>query len=263
MRHTFRYVLAQAPVPGAHVTLSPGDSHHLTRVVRRRAGDGVEVIDPEGRIWPATVVEPGDPATVRVAAAPRPAPAQAPVTLLQGLADWGRLDVLVEKCAELGVARVALVAGARARRVPAPDAWRRRRERLLRVAEAAARQSGRPRLPEVDGVLSWEEALEAATAAGDAYLLDPGAGVGLPAALAAREDPARPVALLVGGDTGFGEDEVALATARGVTACSLGAGVLRAETAALVGVSLALSALGCLDGDDVADPMGTTTGGAG
>jgi 16S rRNA (uracil1498-N3)-methyltransferase len=250
-------------VPGAHVALSAQDSHHLARVVRRRAGDAVEVVDPGGRIWPATVVEPGDPATVRVAAAPRPAPAQAPVTLVQGLADWGRLDTLVEKCAELGVARVVLCAPSRTRRTPAPDAWRRRRERLLRVAEAAARQSGQARLPEVDGVLGWDVAVAEAAAAGDAYVLDPRAEVPLPAALAGRDDPSGPVALLVGGDTGLSPDEVALATARGATACTVGPAVLRAETAALVAVTLALAALGRL-GPGTRDPEADgTRGGVG
>ena len=69
MRHTFRYLVTEAPEAGAEVTLSPGDSHHVTRVVRLRPGDTVELIDGVGTRWAAVLVEAGDRARVRVQAA--------------------------------------------------------------------------------------------------------------------------------------------------------------------------------------------------
>ena len=68
MRHTFRYLVTQAPEAGAEVTLSPADSHHVTRVVRLRPGDAVELIDGAGTRWAAVLVEAGDRARVRVQA---------------------------------------------------------------------------------------------------------------------------------------------------------------------------------------------------
>lgn len=50
MKHTFRYLVDVPPDAGATVELSPGDSHHVARVVRRRVGDPVELIDGTGRI---------------------------------------------------------------------------------------------------------------------------------------------------------------------------------------------------------------------
>ena len=127
------------------MVLSDADAHHLARVVRRGPGDEIELIDPEGRLWAARGAAhrarrwPCACPTRRAAGA---APA-AGVALYLGLAEWGRVDTAVEKVVELGVGEVALFTSERARRVPEPDAWRRRRERLQRVAEAAARQSGR------------------------------------------------------------------------------------------------------------------------
>ena len=66
VRHTFRYLVAEAPAAGQEVALSPDDSHHLSRVVRRRPGDEVELTDGAGRLWPAVVVATGARATVRV-----------------------------------------------------------------------------------------------------------------------------------------------------------------------------------------------------
>jgi 16S rRNA (uracil1498-N3)-methyltransferase len=211
--------------------------------VRRRAGDALEVVDAAGRLWPATLLDEGPPAAVRVAVAPRAIDRPAPVTLYQGLAEWGRVDLVVEKAAELGVERVVLIATARARRVPDEDAWRRRRLRLERVAEAAARQAGRGRPPVVDGLLSYDDAMrEMSSARG--ILLDPRGDAPLSAAL---EGP-RPerLGLVVGPDTGFDDHEVAAARQAGLAVCHLGAHALRAETAAVVALGLVLAAIGGL-----------------
>ena len=220
------------------------------RVVRRRPGDELELIDGGGpRCGPPCWSRTGPPALVRVGRAAGPAPPPAPVTLYQGLAEWGRLDLLVEKAAELGLER----GGARSPRAasrasPDADAWRRRRERLLRVAEAAARQSGQGRLPLIEGLLAFDEVL-AEIAAGEGFLLDPGRARRRSAAAPwPRRAPAR-AALVVGPEAGFARGRGRRAPARpGLPACRLGAAVLRAETAALVALSLALAAVGALSG---------------
>ena len=75
MRHVFRYAVAEDPGAGREIALASEDAHHLTRVVRRGAGDPVELIGPDGRIWPAVVVTAGAAATVRATGEARePAP---------------------------------------------------------------------------------------------------------------------------------------------------------------------------------------------
>lgn len=243
VRHTFRYLAQGEVMPGAHVAISARDAHHMTRVVRRRPGDQVELIDAAGRIWPATVVDDGGEPMLRVGSAPRDTPPAAAVTLYQGLGDWNRIDLVVEKAAELGVERVVLMVTDRVRRRPEPDAWRRRRDRLERVAEAAARQSGRGHLPRIGGLVDLVEALE--DAGEGALLLDPRGERPLGDELerAAAEGPVR---LFIGPDTGFSEAELAAARERGACICTLGAATLRTETAALVALSLALDATGHL-----------------
>jgi 16S rRNA (uracil1498-N3)-methyltransferase len=240
VRHTFRYLVGDEPREGQTLALSPEDSRHLARVVRRRAGDRLELIDGSGRLWSATVVATGPPATVRVGA-PRPAPPPVPVTLYQGLVEAGRLDLVVEKAAELGVARVALLASERARRLPAPDALARRLERLRRVAAAAARQAGHGHLTRVEGLVPFDDALREVRPGGG-YLIDARGEQALTDALGAA--PASAAALLVGPEAGFSDGELRAARAAGLTACRLGPATLRSETAALVAMSLALGAAG-------------------
>jgi 16S rRNA (uracil1498-N3)-methyltransferase len=236
VRHVFRYLVDAPPRPGAEVELGGEDSHHLARVVRRGPGDAVELLDPAGARWPAVVVAPGPPSTVRVGDAPLEAAATAgPVRLFLGLAEWGRLDTAVEKAVELGAARITLFTSARAGRVPAEDAWARRRERLERVAEAAARQSGRPPLGRVQGLVPFADAITSIPA-GEGFLIDPRGDAPLLEQLGA---PGAPVSLVVGPPAGFSADEVRLARDAGMRVCTLGPAVLRAETAAIAAVAIA------------------------
>jgi 16S rRNA (uracil1498-N3)-methyltransferase len=240
VRHVFRYLVSEAPRAGDTVALSDEDTRHLVRVVRRGPGDRLELTDGAGRLWPATVVATGPPATVRVEA-PRPAPAPAPVVLYQGLIEGNRLDLVVEKAAELGIARVVLVTGERGRRTPAPEAAARRLERLRRLAAAAARQAGHGHLLEVEGLVPFGDALDEVRPAGG-YLIDARGELALTDALGRR--PASPAALFVGPEAGFSEAELGAARDAGLAACRLGPVTLRAETAALVAMSLALGASG-------------------
>lgn len=244
MRHTFRYVVDVEPVEGAEVVLGDGDSHHLARVVRRRAGDGVEVIAPDGTLWPCEVRDPGPPAVLSVVGPARTPPPAAPVDLWVGLCEPGRLDLIAEKCAELGVRRVGVMSTARARRVPDEAAWAKRAERLSRVAESAARQSGRGTWPRPGALVPFDHVL-AETVPEQGIILDPRAAAPLADVLRAQRADS-PVTLLVGPDTGFDDAEVDAAVSAGLTPAGMGAGMLRAETAAIAAATLALAARGGL-----------------
>lgn len=245
MKHVFRYVVREPVEPGGTVLLSEIDSRHLVRVVRRAVGAGIELIDGSGRLWPATVEEVGERVRCVVAENGLAGLPPAPVVLYQGLADWGRLDMLTEKTAELGVEELVLVVSERVRRVPAPDAWRRRKERLSRVVESAAKQAGRGHLTRVRGLVSFDDAISEIPV-GEGFLLDAGSGRSLADALGDVGPSLETVRLMVGPDTGLSEAEVRRAKEAGLMSCSIGPATLRAETAALVGVVQVLEAMGAL-----------------
>lgn len=244
MRHVYRCLIDHEPPPGSRVVLTEAGRHHLIGVARRRVGDPIEVIDPSGAVWPAVLADVGPPAVAELAAAPRPPVPRAAVTLVQGLCEANRLDMIVEKCTELGVARIAVFAAGRSRRIPDPAAWQRRRTRLVRVAEAAARQSGQGRLPVIDGLLDVG-GLVAEVAGRRALVLDPRGDVALVDALA-DGSAWEALSLVVGPDTGLAPDELALLRDAGARVCHLGAATLRAETAAIAAVSIAGAATGGL-----------------
>jgi 16S rRNA (uracil1498-N3)-methyltransferase len=242
--HVFRYFAPEDPREGVVMALAEADQHHAARVVRRREGAEIELIGADGRLWPARVASLGPPVEVEVTGPPRLTPAPAPVAVYQGLAEWSRLDWLVEKLTELGVAEVTIVASERARRVPSEAEWLRRRDRFRRVAESAARQAGTGAIPDLRGVVAFDAAVEE-IAHREGYLLQIGSGASLQSALAARSGD--DLAVLVGPEAGFSGAEVERAAVAGITLCGLGASVLRAETAALAAAVTCLSAVGRLD----------------
>ena len=242
MRHVFRYRVATPFGPRDEVALDDEASHHLARVVRRGAGARVEIVDQDGRIWPAEVLTSGPPARVRIAWEPRSTAERPPARLLVGLAEPARLDLIAEKATELGVRGLTLFRSERTGRVPDDDEWRRRSERLGRVAAAAALQAGWGTAPAISGVLAFDDVL-ATPAPGHGYLLDPEADTALDAALRRPPADGTEACLVIGPPAGFSRDEVARAVAAGLIPVRLGAGVLRTETAAISALAIAVAAL--------------------
>lgn len=233
--------VGHVPAAGGTVTLAEGDGHHLVRVARRAVGEGAEIIDSAGQIWPARVVDIGPPVVVQVGDAPRIAPATLPIELFVGTLEWGRFDVLVEKCTEIGVARITMFGSERAVRRVDQDGFDRRRDRLGRLVDAAAKQSGRGRRPELRGLVPFSTVIEEIPS-GTGFVVDARGEQALGAAFRAG-DHSR-VAIVVGSDAGFGDDEIRTARDAGLSICSLGQATLRAETAALVAVAIASDAVG-------------------
>lgn len=238
MKHRFRYIV-EGVAPDRVVDLAPGDAHHLTRVVRRDVGDSVEILDEHGNVWDGVVEKTGPAVRVRVASAPRAAPRRPDVELAIGLADWGRMDLVVEKITEIGVRRMTVFRSERAGRVPDAAAFARRRERMSRVAEAAMRQSGHAVAPEIAGIADLGDVL--AEWGEGTVLVDPRGTDTLGGVL--RRRAGGPIRLVIGPDAGFSEDEVTRARAAGCDVARLGEGILRAETAAIAAAAISADAL--------------------
>lgn len=154
-----------------------------------------------------------------------------------------RMDAVVRQCTELGVARILPFLAQRSS-VPGggEEVLARKRERWERIAVAAAKQSGRVRVPEIEPVtgfagLPWERVPR------PLLLLQPGAS---PEALR-RSDSERPlgVSLVVGPEGGLSSQETTLIGDRGGRAVGLGPRTLRSDTAG----AAALSVLQYLWGD--------------
>jgi len=257
-RRRFRVASLDAGVAGV-VELGAAVVRHL-RVLRAVPGDRVRLFDGEGREVEAEVVELADQAgRARILGAEAAARTESPLRcwLVQALpVRQARMDTIVRQITELGVSRVVPVIAARSQggRL-AVAALQRRTDRWRRIADAAAEQCGRARVPEIDAPcryddLDWDglprplfiatpEPAEPATAAANrTTIAATGAAAGAAGAAA--------VTLMVGPEGGWSDAELATAAGRGALAIGLGPRILRADTASVVAVALLQHLLGDL-----------------
>jgi 16S rRNA (uracil1498-N3)-methyltransferase len=230
---------------GLELTLNPADSYHALRVLRLKAGDACEVVVGDA-VYAASVS--GAKAPVRVTVESRlqgqaaGAVYHSQVGLVQALTRPALLDEILQKGTEVGASFFVLVPAAASTRLPEP-ARTGRLERWRRIVIEAAKQSKHLAVPEVALAASVKAALEDLIARGvHSLLLEPSAEVSLRERLEQMEaTPSAtgraPVALWIGPESGWSEDELRQFAAAGVEPAKLGQGVLRVETAGPVAVA--------------------------
>jgi 16S rRNA (uracil1498-N3)-methyltransferase len=230
--HTFAAEL------GDEVEVGGDDGHHLQRVRRLRAGERVTVADGAGRwrLYDIDAVRAGSlqlRAVGPVTAEPVVRPA---VSLAVALTKAGALDTVVARCTELGVARVTLVRAERCVvRWDAADAGRAV-ERLQAAARAAAAQSRRARLPQIEAPVDLGDL---AGRAGVVVAERRGARSDELEAALARADE---WTVVVGPEGGFAPAE--RARLGDMPHLGLGPHVLKAETAPIAAVAILIESAG-------------------
>lgn len=219
-----------AAFDGEDVAIEGDAYRHLFRARRTEVGERLRVVDGRGRARWGEVVR-VDRQSARVALG-EPAPANEPAAWLELLVTTlrpERASWLVEKATEAGVSAIRFFNSVRAPRVFGEGTV----ERLRRVAAAAVEQCHRSLLPEITGPHGWTEIGRLTANAGERWFLDTAAGEGgwgapVPAS----------AALIVGPEGGWEPDERRELLAAGWRPVGLGPRVLRAETAAVLGVAL-------------------------
>jgi 16S rRNA (uracil1498-N3)-methyltransferase len=217
-----------AQVATGEVVLGGEQAHHLGRVLRVRPGEqGVAVAD--GREYRVVVTDVRREQVVArvVESSPLTTEPKLSVTLLQSLLPNPDFDAVVEGATAVGMTRLIAVQAARSVRRSGPD----RRGRWLAIAESAAAQSHRGRVPEILGPMPLPEAL--ATAHDSLLVLDPTAETPLAACL-----PRQAVSLAVGPEGGWTEAELAAFSGAGGRAVNLGPRILRARLAPVIATAI-------------------------
>ena len=217
---------------GGEVRLDAARAHYLGHVLRLRPGARLRLFNPDDGEWEAELGASGKRGATAALGARVREPAAEPGPVLHfAPIRRNRLDWMVEKAVELGVARlVPLLTERTVVRLENPA-------RLRAVAVEAAEQCGRLSVPDLADPVPLGAWLAARPADGPPLLLADEAGGGEPLG-AALADAARqgegPPELMIGPEGGWGPRERALLLARPrVRPVGLGPLILRAETAAL------------------------------
>ena len=161
--------------------------------------------------------------------------------LFQGLPKGDKLELIIQKTVELGVAGIVPVEMSRCVMKLDDKKKTSKRERWQAIAESAAKQSKRSVIPGVSDVLTYKQAMERAAEL-DLFLVPYENERGMAATREAldRIRPGMSVGILIGPEGGFEEKEIELAREAGGTVISLGQRILRAETAAVTAVAMGM-----------------------
>jgi 16S rRNA (uracil1498-N3)-methyltransferase len=240
---------------GLPIALDPAEAHHARDVLRLTDGAAVEVFDDAGAVGRGVLILEGAEAFVRVepdGLAPRQ-PAGVALVVAAAVPKGDRADWMVEKLSELGVAEFVPLAAARS--VVLPEG-RGKRDRWLRIATEAAKQSRRAGIMRIAELTRLEDAIARAADAGAAWFLSTEDPRATPVADAFRELPSgRRLTAFVGPEGGWTGPERARFAAAGASPVRLTPTVLRVETAAVTAAAVVacLGAGASLDAPAAAD----------
>lgn len=158
------------------------------------------------------------------------------VTLFQAVPKLDKLEFIIQKSVELGVSRVVPMLTRRCISRPDSRDFEKKLKRLTKIAEEAAKQSGRGIIPEVTPIVSYKTALEMMSSLDKTVMLYEAEGgkpfgeVGL--------SGAKNIGLVIGSEGGFDSDEVKMAVDAGAERVWLGKRILRCETAPITALSI-------------------------
>jgi 16S rRNA (uracil1498-N3)-methyltransferase len=208
------------------------------KVLRIKAGEKVTVCDGQGREAVCTVsdVSPGLVSLVVDEACASATEAKVRASIYMAFPKGDKLEHVIQKATELGAYEIVAFPSARCVSKPDDKSLRKKLERWQKIAESAAEQSGRGRVPEVILLGSFAEAVKRAVAADTAILFyENERAFTLKAALS--EKPYSSISLMTGPEGGLEEKEVKAALDAGMDVCTLGSRILRCETAPLCALS--------------------------
>ncbi|KAA2242174.1 16S rRNA (uracil(1498)-N(3))-methyltransferase [Salinarimonas soli] len=227
---------------GARVALDRAQANYLLNVLRLREGGSVLVFNGRDGEWRAEVAPDGrKSADLVTTEQTRPQEAGPDVVYAFAPLKHARLDYMVQKAVEMGASRLQPVITRRT------QAQRVNLERMRANAIEAAEQCGILALPEIAAEAPMERVLAELEPDRDLVFCDEEAPVGDPvrALRQGSRNPAAKVAVIVGPEGGFTDEERALALRHPrVVRVSLGPRILRADTAAVAVLALVQTALG-------------------
>lgn len=230
---------------GARVTLPEGAAAHLLRVLRLGVGDDCVVFNGDGHDYDARIVAAGKRGGEVEVIGMRVVNSESPlrIVLVQGVARGEKMDWIVQKATELGVAGFVPVSSDRSEVRLDGERAARRLAHWRSVVVAACEQSGRATVPDVAAPLPLAAALPHLPQAGLRLTLDPEAAD----SIATLPDPGgRPVVIAIGPEGGWSPRDRSVLADAGFSGMRLGPRILRTETAGMAAIVALQSRFGDL-----------------
>ena len=224
---------------GDTAVITGTDAVHISRVLRMKNGDLAVVCDGAGTDCLSRVISAADSAVTLEILDRRPSEGEPSLKLrlFQCLPKADKMDFIVQKAVELGAAKIIPVISKRCVSRPDAKTAAKKCERWQRIAEEAAKQCGRGRIPTVGGLMNFGEAVKAHTAGTGLFFYECGG--------ARLNDIVSPdcaeADIYIGSEGGFEPAEAELASSAGIVPATLGTRILRCETAPVAAIAVLMN----------------------
>jgi len=239
-----RFFVSTSDFHDEQVVLGKRQAHQIRNVLRMNKGDRVIVLDNTGYEYEAVLTEIEKDGVLGRIEQKRPAAGEPQVrlTLYQSLLSRDKFELVLQKCTEVGVSRFVPVITQRSLVRGADTVTPNKLARWQRIITEAAEQSHRGRIPELDLPIEFEEAVSSLADHDLSLIASPDEHNTTLRKALHKSNRTRPqtVALFIGPEGGFTDQELKLVCDAGTTPVSLGQRILRTETAAVVTTALIL-----------------------
>ena len=240
-----RFFAEPSQINGNTITVTGDDVNHISRVLRLKCGDEIEVCDKNKTDYLCEILEISKTEVVLniVKKYANNNESDIDVTLFQGIPKGDKMDDIVKKCVELGVKKIVPVSMKRTVvKVKSPYPKTQRWERIMLEA---SKQCKRGIIPEISEPVSFDEMLEMLSLKESLNILpyENEDTVSLKTVL--KENSSfKNINIIIGPEGGFDDDEVKSARQNNIYTVTLGPRIMRCETAPIAAVSAVMYELG-------------------
>lgn len=218
--------------------ISGDDAHHIARVLRKRIGDRLTLCDGRGTDYECSIesiTEDGVKARI-LREDKSSAISDTRITLYMANPKADKMDMIVQKSVELGVYKIVPFISERCVSRPDEKASLKKKTRWCAIAKSAAEQCGAANIPEVSDICDFETAVENASKHDLPLFLYEGETATSIKSVLSQRGNACDISVFVGPEGGFSLKEAQHAKQSGMISVSLGARILRCETAPLAAI---------------------------
>lgn len=225
---------------GDTVILTGEDAAHISRSLRLRPGEELDICDGKGTDYRCRILSVGESVEMEILDRyPSETEPKVRLILYQACPKGDKMELIIQKAVELGAYAVVPVLTDRCISRPDGKSMAKKLVRYQKIAEEAAKQSGRGIIPEIRPLVTLRQAAESYEGKGIVFYEK--GGERLNQLITGDEET---ISLFVGSEGGFAAEEIEALETKGVLSATLGKRILRCETAPLCGLSVVLSLTG-------------------
>ncbi|MBQ8597639.1 MAG: 16S rRNA (uracil(1498)-N(3))-methyltransferase [Lachnospiraceae bacterium] len=237
----YQFFVEPSQIQGNRIVITGKDVNHIKNVLRMRPGEEIAVSNgTDGKEYRCGIEEIFEDEVVCTLRFIKEDALELPskVYLFQGLPKADKMELIIQKAVELGVYQVIPVASKRAVVKLDEKKAKSKIERWQGIAEAAAKQSKRGIIPQVGPVMTMKQAVEFSKCAKVRLIpYELAEGMAKTKEIIDGLKPGEDVAIFIGPEGGFEEEEIRLASESGIEPITLGKRILRTETAGMTVLS--------------------------